>query len=47
MALCYPNLGLEGAKMTMIWGGPGAYDGHRVGVGEGSKDGRRIAKHVL
>ena len=23
------NLGFEGAKMTVIWGGPGAYDGHR------------------
>ena len=29
MAPGCPNLGLERAKMTVIWGGPGAYDGHR------------------
>ena len=29
MAPGCPKLGLKGAKMTVIWGGPGAYDGHR------------------
>ena len=27
MAPGCPNLGFEGAKMTVIWGGPAAYDG--------------------